>query len=69
MRGCAIIMTTMTELSPAIAPSSTSIVIACSTGLPPDACSAARIATTIGAGEPFIAWYGTRPTITSETAT
>ena len=54
MRGCAIIMTTMTELKPAIAPSSTSIVIMCSSELPPDAASAARIATTIGAGEPII---------------
>ena len=46
MRGCAIIMTSITELRPAIAPSSTSIVITCSIALPPEATSAARTATT-----------------------
>ena len=70
MRGCAIIMTTITELRPAMAPTSTSIVIERSRKLPPDGLARPRrIATTIGAGEPSICWYGTRPTITPDTRT
>jgi len=62
-------MTTMTELRPAMAPSSTSITIVRSRPLPPDAVSAARIATTIGAGDPSIWRYGTSPTMMPETRT
>lgn len=72
MRGCASIITTITELRPANAPTVTRIFTAdmtASQGVPAARSAAAWVATTTGAGSFSIAPYGTSPTITPETST
>ena len=72
MRGCASIMTTMTELRPAMAPTVDQHLHGGhgpAHDVPAARPAAASIATTSGAGWFSIAWYGTRPTITPETST
>ena len=72
IRGWAIIITSMTELSPASAPTVTSTLttaIGPAHGVPAARSAAACTAITRGAGWLSIALYGTRPTITPETST
>src|SRR5215831_3554885 len=72
MRGCASIITIITELRPASVPTTTSRRSACMTVahvVPAARAAPASIATTIGAGAFSICLNGTSPTITVHTTT
>jgi hypothetical protein len=72
IRGWASIITTITELNPASAPTVTSTLttsISPAHGVAAARTEAASTATTSGAGSLSISRYGTRPTITPDTST